>query len=217
MLLTAAHVCFDRYVEPVPLFTWGRDRPRAILGRRGAWEYRPTQMPDADVAVIELSEEDADDLSSVYQFTTLSETTTARPKTPGIHYLIAGYPASRNRVSASNLPSIATYIIIGNISGVDHLRGSDKTDEYHFSLSIPQDKIPRLGGGEFHLPKPAGMSGGGVWRLEVDLAQNIATSPMLVGIGIEFHKAKREFVATRVQAAMPLVRDIVAGHLGPAT
>jgi hypothetical protein len=30
----------------------------------------------------------------------------------------------------------------------------------------------------------------------------------LVGIGIEYHKTKQVFVATRVQAAIPLVNDL---------
>lgn len=217
LLLTAAHVCFEKYSGPPPLFTWGRDRPRALLGRRGACEYRPRQMPDVDLAVIELSDEDADDLSSTYRFTTSDEITTAQPKTPGVHYLIAGYPASKNRATSDSLPSVATYFITGDIGGVKNLYRTDKAEEYHFTLSVPKRGVPKMGGGVFQLPVPAGMSGGGIWRLEIDVARGLATSPLLVGIGIESHKERRLFVGTRVQAAMPLVGDLIAKRLGPAT
>src|ERR1019366_6463244 len=53
-LLTAAHVCFDSSKTPVPLFTMGSERPRALCGRRGAWEYIPGKTPDIDLSVIAL-------------------------------------------------------------------------------------------------------------------------------------------------------------------
>jgi hypothetical protein len=41
-LLTAAHVCFDSSRVPIPLFTMGAEKPRALLGRRG-----PGNIPQA--------------------------------------------------------------------------------------------------------------------------------------------------------------------------
>jgi len=52
------------------------------------------------------------------------------------------------------------------------------------------------------------MSGGGVWRIEIDILRKFSTTPSLVGVGIEYHKAKQVFIATRVQAAIPLVNDL---------
>lgn len=53
------------------------------------------------------------------------------------------------------------------------------------------------------------MSGGGIWRLDIDIPNRLATTPLLVGIGIEHHKSKGIFVATRVQQAIPLLQDLI--------
>ncbi len=106
-------------------------------------------------------------------------------------------------------------MITGDIRDVKGLAHFDKTDGEHFALSVPNREVARLGGGRFRLPQPHGMSGGGVWRLEIDIPNRLAATPLLVGVGIEFYTAKRVFVATRVQVAIPLVRDLMrlSAHL----
>lgn len=53
------------------------------------------------------------------------------------------------------------------------------------------------------------MSGGGVWRLEINLSSGLATTPLLVGIGIEHHRTEETFVVSRIQNAIPLAHDLV--------
>lgn len=210
-LITATHVCLRRGSRlSVPVFTTGHDMPRFLSGRRIAWEYQPGTTPDLDLSVIELTDEEALDLEHQYQFTTPAETAKPKPKTPGIHYIIAGYPAARNKfISHRVYPSaIATHLITGDIQSVQQLALPDKTDDTHFALSLPFEKVPRLNGGDFRVPKAAGMSGGGVWRIDIDIPHRLATTPLLVGIGIEHHKAKGLFIATRVEQAIPLARDL---------
>jgi hypothetical protein len=52
------------------------------------------------------------------------------------------------------------------------------------------------------------MSGGGVWRVEIDTVEKLVSRPLWVGIGVEYHSAQKTFVATRVQAAAPLAWDL---------
>jgi hypothetical protein len=206
-LLTAAHVCFDSSRALIPLFTMGSERPRALTGRRGAWEYVPGKTPDIDLAVIALDDDLAGELEGVYQFATPGGTSNATAKAPGIHYLIAGYPAERNSLSWGFIAPLATHLITGDIKDTaEALPG--KSNEFHFVLGHPGKTVPAHSGGRFRVPKVQGMSGGGVWRIEIDIPRKLSTSPSLVGIGIEYHKAKRIFVATRVQAAIPLVNDL---------
>jgi hypothetical protein len=207
-MLTAKHVCFDSSKGPIPLFTMGSEEPRALLGRRGAWEHTPGNTPDIDLCVIALDKDLANDLEGAYQFATPAETSNTMEKTPGIHYLIAGYPAERNPIRPGrSIAPLATHLVTGDIR---HTAGAlpGKSDDYHFLLVHPGKNIPSQAGGRFRVPKVQGMSGGGVWRLEIDIPRKLATSPSLVGIGIEYHKAKRVFVATRVRAAIPLVNDL---------
>jgi hypothetical protein len=206
-LLTAKHVCFDSSNTPIPLFTMGSEEPRALTGRRGAWEYVPGKTPDIDLAVMALDDELADDLEREYQFTTPADVSNTMKKTPGIHYLIAGYPAERNPVNKDAITSLATHLITGDIRDTAETL-PNKSDEFHFLLGHPGKVIPGHGGGRFRVPKVQGMSGGGVWRLEIDVPRKLSTSLSLVGIGIEYHKRKQVFVATRVQAAIPLVNDL---------
>jgi hypothetical protein len=59
---------------------------------------RREKMPDIDLCVVAIDDDLADELEKVYQFATPAETSNTQPKTPGVHYLIAGYPAERNRI-----------------------------------------------------------------------------------------------------------------------
>ncbi len=212
-LVTASHVCFDRGGHSVPLFTIGSGKPRVLLGKRIAWAYRRGETPDIDIAAIELGQEETDDLRQEYQFTTPADSAQTKPKTPGVHYLLAGYPAARNRVTRRNLPSLATHLMTGDIREVTDLHRSDKNDDVHFSLVFPSSTIPSADGGIFRIPKPQGMSGGGVWRLDVDTRRMLASTPLLVGIGIEYLRRSNRFIATRIEGVIPLLWDLV----GPST
>ncbi len=150
----------------------------------------------------------ADELEGVYEFATPAGTSNTTTKTPGIHYLIAGYPAERNSMSNRRpIAPLATHLITGDIrESAEGLSG--KWDDFHFVLGHPGKTVPTHAGGRFRVPKVQGMSGGGVWRIEIDVPRKLSTSPSLVGIGIEYHKTKQVFVATRVQAAIPLANDL---------
>lgn len=207
-LLTAAHVCFDSSKLPIPLFTIGSEGPLPLSGRRGAWQYSPGKSPDIDLSVITLESDLGDELEGVYQFTTPAGTSNAIRRARGIHYLIAGYPAERNSPSKRHLIApVATHLITGDLrETVEGL--PNKSDDIHFMLGHPGKTVPTYSGGRFRVPKVHGMSGGGVWRIEIDVGRRLSTSPSLVGIGIEYHKANQVFVATRVHAGKPLVNDL---------
>lgn len=196
-----------RFVQSAdPTFYDGCRGARALCGRRGAWEFKPGNTPDIDLCVMALDDDLADELQRVCQFITPVETSVTKPKTPGIHYLIAGYPAERNSIKNSIAP-LATHLVTGDIKATVKAF-PNKSDGFHFALGHPGKTVPTYTGNRFRVPKVQGMSGGGIWRLEIDIRSKLSTSPLLVGIGIEYYKTKRVFVATRVQAAIPLVDDL---------
>lgn len=178
-LVTAAHVCFDHHKQPKPLFTWTDDEPLALNEFRIAWDYRPGYTPDADVALLALSDEIATKLQCSYWFSDVTTVSTTKPKTPGVHYLIAGYPFVRNRITSTDLapPALATHLITGQIGSIQEVKGKDKTDECHFTLAFPMAKLNTLKGDSFRVPKAQGMSGGGIWRLDIDTTTHMATTP----------------------------------------
>lgn len=214
-LLTAAHVCFDNKRQPVPLFTWANMTPIPLTRQRVAWNHLAGETPDPDVALIALSSADVTALRGNYWFSDTSSVSAVQPKTPGVHYLLAGYPFVRNKITTPNMtpPAWATYMITGNIETVDAVEAAqlrDKTDGCHFALTFPPNPIPDLSDRPFRIPKPQGMSGGGVWRLDIDTMNREASRLRLVGIGIEYHPSRnsRVFVATRVQLALALAQDL---------
>jgi len=208
-LITAAHCCF-REGEPIPLFVCGEKRPHALRELRGRWEYRPGQQPDRDIAVIALEPSCADDLQERHWFSTPDDVAVVVAKTPGIHYLIAGYPVSRNpqRPARYGLPCRAAALITGDVCSVETVRATDKTEEHHFAIAYPHKKVLTPRGDVFHVPPPRGMSGGGVWRVEIDTVGRLVGRLFLVGIVVEYHRGQKTFVATRIQAAAPLARDL---------
>ena len=210
-LITATHVCFDRATKlPIQLFTMGHEAPRFLSGARIAWDHKAGITPDLDLTLIHLPHKEAEELQRQYQFATPTETATPMSKTLGMHYILAGYPAARNRfVSHRYYPSaMATHLITGDILTFEQLRVPDKSDATHLAISLPYKAVPKLDGGEFPIPKTAGMSGGGVWRFEIDIPRRLATTPLLVGIGIEHHKHSGLFIATRVEQVIPLAHDL---------
>ena len=211
-LITATHVLLPRGERRSRnVFTWGSDRPKILSGRRITWEYRPGAMPDIDLALVELTPQEAGEIEEHYQFATPANTSTVEPKTPGVHYIIAGYPAARNRFKSLRFyPSaMATHLFTFDVLDVEQLGLEDKFDASHFAISLPYETVPAHDGGEFRVPKAAGMSGGGVWKTFVDIPRRLATTPQLVGIGIEHHRRQGLFVGTKIQQVIPLLRDLM--------
>jgi hypothetical protein len=208
-ILTAAHVFGERSGRPLRLITLGADTPRLLTGPRHGYGFSPGSSIDADVALIGLSADDVADLRRRYHFTVPVETATVR-ESAETRYLLAGYPATKNRViTAANLKFKATptYIFGGELVGVAQLALTGKTADHHFAISVPKAHLRTFSGDRLELPKPQGMSGGGVWALKGDPASGLWSTPQLVGIGIEHLKAQELFVATRVQVGIPLARE----------
>lgn len=208
-ILTAAHVFGENSGRPLRLITLGADAPRLLTGPRHGYGYLPGSSIDADVALIGLSADDYVDLRRRYHFTVPAETANVR-ESANIRYLLAGYPATKNRViTSANLKFRATptYIFGGELVGVAQFMLTGKAADYHFAISVPKTHVQTFAGDRLQLPKPQGMSGGGVWALEVDPASRLWSTPQLVGLGIEHLKAQEVFVATRVQLGIPLARE----------
>jgi len=211
-LITATHVCFNHRRQPIPLFTWIDSDPLVLREFRIAWDHQAKKTPDVDVALLALSDDDSVKLKRTYLFSDLSSISTTMPKTRGIHYLIAGYPFIRNKITSTKLtpPALTTSLITGQIESIQQIKSKDKTDAHHFTLVFPLTPIRTLDGSKFRIPKPHGMSGGGIWRLNIDPTTHVASAPQLVGIGIEYHQTKeaRVFLGTRVQVALSLAADL---------
>jgi hypothetical protein len=208
-LLTAAHVCFDDARNPQPLFALGNNRPWALTEIRSAWQLEAGR-PDVDVGVIALSTDCGDDLAGFYRFSTIQDMSTLLPKSDSTYYMIAGYPYSRNRLRPGEpgAPSRAIFFVMRETLPISRLKSKvANSDDVHFAVAVPPEHH-RVGDGRFHVPKLQGMSGGGIWRFEIDNRTRLVTTRSLVGIAIEHHRKERAIVGCRVELVMPLVTDL---------
>ena len=82
------------------------------------------------------------------------------------------------------------------------LRTPDKDPAAHFAVAAPLKKATDIGFKRQRPPEPYGISGGGVWKIELDRETGMARSAHLVGIGIEYIREQNAFIATRIHAAV---------------
>lgn len=207
-LITAGHIVKAQGREP--LLTWGAEGPEPLSGERIRWDDNSDVGPDYDLGLIALSRDEDSRLRRVYEFAHPERVSLDQPPCPKIYYLLAGYPAVRNRARARLIgPPLATSLVSGDIRPIALKRALRKSEQAHFALFFDPQRLRTVRGEPFRIPKPQGMSGGGVWRLEMDRTTRLATALRLVGIGIEYHPLEKMFVATRIKEAIPLAHDLV--------
>lgn len=211
-LLTAAHVFGEKGGKALPIFTIGTDLPLALTGQRIGYGYEPKLTIDPDVALIGLSNTEFGEIDARYQVTTPADTANVETTDALTVFMLAGYPQTRNRVVMSreiNMRATPTYVITPALVPIPSSTLTPKHPKQHFALAARPSRMRTFTGGRTTLPKPVGMSGGGVWRLRVDRTSALVETPLLVGIIIEHLRHDEVFIAARVQLGIPLAYELV--------
>ena len=208
-VLTAAHVFGEDHGPPLRLITLGKAGPRLLTGQRFAYGFEPEATIDADIALIGLSPDDVMDLRYRFQFAVPVATATLS-STPDTRYIIVGYPETKNRVQTNRrlkFQATPVFIVAHELIDVTRVDSPGKSEKHHFAVRVPKRAVRTFTGERLDLPQARGMSGGGVWQVEVDSTGRLCDTPQLVGIGIEHSVAAQVFIATRVQVGIPLARQ----------
>jgi hypothetical protein len=217
-IITAAHVA-EQFDER-PLVTIGRDRLLEVTGKRVGYKYLKNERVDTDLAVVQLDTREADEMMKRFSFSTPMDVAhVAQAESKYILYSLVGYPFSRNRPKPRGFKVITarpTYVTTNRRAALPRRGVDGKHEEVHFALWADADKIVNADSKPITLPKAQGMSGGGVWRIDVDDSSGQPGSPKLVGIGIEPPHQDDLFVATRVHYIVPLLRDLYQGSASSA-
>jgi hypothetical protein len=160
---------------------------------------RPRPAIDVDVAAIALPAAAAEDLSRFYEFTGAGETGEFEEYSKFTLYGFVGCPHTKNRTTkrASAERGVKPYFYVTREYAA--LPAEDgKHSAVHVALHAPLRTINGPGGRIISAPDPHGISGCGVWKVKLDPLTGGASTPQLVGIGIEHHCRPGVFVATRM-------------------
>lgn len=208
VIATAAHVLAR--IGRASVLTFSSSGTIALSGERRGFGFAPGQTADVDLAVIVLTDEERDELRKRVTFS-YSIDFESLPAERNAFYGLIGFPHSRNKVSPRLLRepyAVATYFITRAIVPLSKVGSPGKYDQVHFALGAPRKTATGANGRPTGFPAPAGISGGGVWQLDISRSATAAPVPRLVGIGIEYCKHPAAFVCTRIENVSAMVADL---------
>lgn len=209
VIATAAHVLGRLGVASV--LTFGNRRSLLLSGERRGFVHKPHRTIDVDLAVIVLTDSERDELRSRVTFSYSHDFVSTRPAHEIAFYSLVGFPHSRNKASTRLLRetyAAANYFISRTLVPLSEIKSQDKFGNVHFALAAPRNGAIGVQGESVGFPSPAGLSGGGVWRLDFSQVAGAAPEPRLAGIGIEYCRTPGAFVCTRVENIVGMVEDL---------
>lgn len=203
-LVTASHVLDglgDRFLV-------AGDRGFLLIGGpRLAFGHLPGRSVDADVGILRLDPATVERLEPHYLWSTRSDVGIISDYNKFVLYAFLGYPFTKNQPVVKGITRVWTrayFYLAREFEEISALGNEGKNSKVHFALAIPP-KVRGLDGKSRRLPKPQGISGGGVWKLTVDDSLGYVCGWELVGVAIERTKRPEAFVATRFQLALGLL------------
>ena len=209
MIATAAHV-LDR-LGSASVLTFSSSGTIILSGERRGFGFAPGRTVDVDLAVIVLTDQERDELRKRVTFSYSLEFASVSPTEGGTFYGLIGFPRSRNKLSPRLLRepyAVATYFITRALVPLLKVPSTGKYEHVHFALGAPRKSAIGANGRPAGFPDPDGISGGGVWRLDMRQSPSAAPVPRLVGVGIEYFKKPGAFVCTRVENVIAMVADL---------
>jgi hypothetical protein len=198
-LFTASHV-FDHASRSVPIFA-AASRRFAVLGPT-IWRTKPShsRVDRTDLAIVPLGPDADDDWADnrCLSLDELDPIPRALDSAPATGFLAIGFPHSKQpRIFLDRAYTPYAHHFVTNYEPLTAGNRIDADPEKHIAIGFDASEFVSPFG-DSTLPKPTGMSGGGLWRIPNALA---ATDPQatLVGILIEHHPApERVILATRL-------------------
>jgi hypothetical protein len=209
VIATAAHVLAR--VGGASVLTVGRSRSLLLSGERRGFGHRRGRSVDVDLALLVLNDDERDEMRKHYTF---SYSLDYAPL-PAMHdiafYTVIGYLHSRNKLSPPLVRSgrvTANYFITRARLPLSQVKSPDKFAEFHFALGARPKGAVGTVGEKVSFPSPFGLSGGGVWWLDLR-SLSAAPIPRLVGIAIEHHPRAGAFVCTRIENVDTMIHDLL--------
>ncbi len=220
VIVTAGHVLDN--VIPDPLLTWGTSESGAIrLRYRDALTSEPRSFrrraDRVDLAAFILDDRTADRLSSIGAVFVSELLFTDRINTEAI-YAFVGYPRSVNKVDRVKTAGGRLRQMLPNTAAFMPAQASEQRAyelvnaiaSVNFVARFDRDNSQRYDDARRPLPDPNGMSGGAVYCFGNSVADDwyALDHLQLVGVGTEYHRRERLFVAANSRAVQHLLRAL---------
>lgn len=202
-LITAKHVIDEAGDEQ--LIIGGDNTFIKLRGEQISWEYKQGKNIAYDVCVIRIHPMMADKLKNFYRFSEPTDVSDIAEYNKLILYAFLGYPYTRNKPQRSTVEKVVVtpyYYVLREFLDITKLKTPDKDSTIHFALAAPFKKAMDINFARHRPPEPHGISGGGVWKIELDRNTGLAHAASLVGIGIEYLSEQNAFIATKIHTAI---------------
>lgn len=210
-LVSATHVLHPTYISEI-MIPNGTD----LIGIEGqAWgtdlnqKFSGDVEDPVDVTIVELTSEVVAQLTGKYQFLEIQHVMIDHRQAQGHQYMIMGYPGLWTTVERSGDELKAKPLILrtgvragANERHPDFPKNCKWIVEYRETQNdVSTDAVVRS-------VDPGGLSGGGLWFIDVkEAARAGATRPLLVGINTHHSGTDQELLATRTDLVTELLRQ----------
>lgn len=200
-LVSAGHVL--RSLETTRLFYFIEPRlERAITGT-----VRLARDDAIDVGVVKLTREALPPYPLVDKVAMpLANLTPNRVPRAGRHYLVLGFPASRNASNPVARETPARAYAYRASSSSDDTYGSLGLDPAtHIAIPLDLKRGRDAKGAHRNFPRPQGMSGSPVWEMFDDDGEGEHGGFPIVGVAIEYWNTRKVMVATDIRFVLDLI------------
>jgi hypothetical protein len=198
-LLSAGHVFMDRRARLRIPNQQGKLVPLTPIQIFNTSNPDEKTNDEFDVAVLPLGEEIAEQFD-LGDFLSIEDIDSNKVAKAGNTYAAFGYPTDLARRTDDgtevrfNATTIRTRVMQNTYKALRLYRNT------HFAVEFDRRKMAKPDGQPVTPPKPHGMSGGGLFRIDTNQAK-------LVGILIEWRDHKKVMVATQIAFCLALIRS----------
>jgi hypothetical protein len=175
-LISAAHV-LDEFADDT-IITFGRSNLIRFKYESSRYGFVRGSV-DLDIGVIRLPKPAASEIGLRFHFSNQSEIGSVTSYSKHVLYCVVGYPHTSNRQPwrvSEDITAKPFFILLREFSEIGQFSNKGKRETTHFALAAPKKRAHNFDSRSVNFPLPQGMSGGGVWRIEVDPKRKIKCS-----------------------------------------
>lgn len=212
-LVTASHVMNERQnVKNKELWLWNySDGSKFTITEDIIGDDNPDLAHRHDVAIVELNISEYDTFNNIEFYENcflrleriVSDIDYQSSDDELMALLVAGYPSSKNKLIKSNFKKPKLLLHLTDQHSTEEV---DQDEEKLLTISVNWDS-DNLDDMAAQLPKPQGMSGGGVWLL----SNKSQFSPMLYAISVAHLSTEKKIIAVKMTLVLSLLKCYFPG------
>jgi len=214
-LVTAAHVMNERqYVKNKELWLYNYSNGRKTIISEDIIGNDDKNVPNStDVAIVELNIKEHETFNTPYFYercfldlnrilTDIEYQTSDEEK---VDYIVAGYPSSKNKNIGIKNKKLKLFLFLTDLVNEEN---KQTTEESLLTVSVNwNNKDLSIKGTS--LPRPQGMSGGGVWLL----SDKSEFCPMLYAISVAHIGSEKKVIAVKMSLVLSILKSYFPGTL----